>query len=285
MGEIDEWVRASGSSTDSSYFRMARYDSLVAELAGYPLVDHILPVVNESAPVVNVTRRSSLRSIEIMGVRPADIGLLPDGEISDSAGQPFSLDTLEANEVYINAAAGEILSAAPGDLLEIYVGQHPKDFTVRGISRLGEEPRVLVSLHQAQRMFNQQSMINMIVVSNLGDELGGVAHSQEVTAHLRGLLSDHKVAARLYSFLARDPAAVVAIRSAAEREEGNTQTDLLTLADGLEAGSLSAETRSLLADPGLATRVQTILADADWGSEPLRDRLARLFNDLSVIKC
>ncbi len=36
----------------------------------------------------------------------------------------------------------------------------------------------------------------MIVVSNLGDALGGAAHSQAVTAHLRGLLSDPKIAAQ-----------------------------------------------------------------------------------------
>ena len=140
---------------------------------------------------------------------------------------------------------------------------------------------MLVSLQQAQRMFNQQSMINAIIVSNLGDEFGGVTHSQEVTAHLRGLLSDPNVTTRLYTFLARDPAVAQALRDAAARVEGNIQEDLLALVDGLEAGSLSSETRSLLADTGLANRVQSILAEVDWGSEPLRDRVSRMFGDLS----
>ncbi|MBK5106230.1 MAG: ABC transporter permease [Burkholderiales bacterium] len=59
MGEIDELVQVSGGSTDSSYFKMARCESLAAQMAGYPLVDRLLPAINESAPVVNVTRRSS----------------------------------------------------------------------------------------------------------------------------------------------------------------------------------------------------------------------------------
>jgi len=283
MGEIDEVIQVSSASTDLPYFKMARYESLADQLADYPLVDRLLPAVGESAPVVNTTRRSSLRSIGIMGLRPEDIWVFPQEEVTNSAGQPLSLEVLEANEVYINAAAAEALSAAPGDSLEIYVGSHPKVYNVRDIAGQGESPRILVNLRQAQRMFNQHDKINMIVVSNLGDALGGAAHSQEVTAHLRGLLNDPKIAARLYAFLARDPAVPQALRTAAEREEGNTRTDLLALADGLEAGSLSPGTSSLLADEGLADRVQSILVDIDWGSEPVRDRLSRLFGDLSEL--
>jgi putative ABC transport system permease protein len=281
MGEMDELVQYSGGSTDSSYFRIARYESLAEQLGDYPLVDQLLPAINESAPIVNVTRRSSLRSIAILGLRAEDLWVLPQGEITDSAGRQLSLEVLETNEVYLNAAAAEILGASPGDELELYISPHPEDLIVRGIATRGEEPRMLVNLYQAQRMFNQRARINMIVVSNLGDALGGVTYSQEVTAHLRGLLSDPKATARLYSFLARDPAVIQALRAAAEREEGNTQADLMALADGMESGSLSPETRSLLADAGLANRVQSILTDADWGNDQLRDRLARMFNDLS----
>jgi putative ABC transport system permease protein len=283
MGEIDELVQVSGGSAVSPYFKITRYQSLAAQLAGYPLVDHVLPAINEFAPVVNVTRRSSLRRINIMGLRPEDIWVLPPEEITDSTGQPLWLEALGANEVYINAAAAEALGAAPGDRLDLYVSSHPKDFTVRGIAGKGEDPRLLVNLRQAQRMFNQYDKINVIVVSNQGDALGGVAHSQAVTAHLRGLLSDPKVAAQLYAFLARDSAVAQALRRAAEREQGNTQADLLALAKGLEAGGLSPATRSLLADEGIANRVQSILADTGWGSERLRDRLSRLYSDLSEL--
>ncbi len=284
MGELDEQITASGGNTGSSYFKMARYESLAEDLSGYPLVDRLLPAIRESAPVVNVTRRSSLRSITVLGLRPEDIWVLPPGEVTDSAGNPLALEALGANEVYLNAAAARDLEAAPSDELELYVGPHAKDFTVRAIAGQGEEPRLLVNLPQAQRLFNQNTRINLMIVSNLGDALEGAEHSQEVTAHLRGLLSDPKVAARLYAFLIRDPAVSGAIRTAAEREVGNTRTDLLALADGLEAGELSPATRSLLADTGLANRVLSILADIDWGSEPLRNRLSRLFGDLSELE-
>jgi putative ABC transport system permease protein len=283
MGEMDETIQVSQGSVVSSYFKLARYETLAAQLAGYPLVDRVLPVITESAPVVNVTHRRSLRSISVMGLRPEDLAVLPPAEVTDTLGQPLALENLGANEVYLNAAAAEALAAAPGDVLELYAGSHPRSLTVRAVGTKGENPRMLVSLRQAQRIFSQAGKINVIVVSNLGDALGGAAHSQEVTAHLRGLLSDPKAAAQLYAFLAGDPDVAQALRAAALRERGNTQADLHALAGGLESGALTLETRSLLADEGLAGRVQSILADASWGSEPLRDRLARLFGDLSEL--
>ena len=73
------------------------------------------------------------------------------------------------------------------------------------------------------------------------------------------------------------------IRDRAKREKGNTQADLMALADGLEAGGLTPATRSLLADESLANRVQSILTDTGWGSQSLRDRLSQLFDDLSEL--
>jgi len=281
MGEIDELIQANGQGVNAPYFRMSRYEELAAELAGYPLVDRFLPAISESAPVVNVTSRSSLRRIDLWGLRPEDISVLPEGEITDAAGRPLALEALGEREAYLNAAAAEALHAAPGDTLDLYVGAHPQEFTVRGIAGMGEEPRMLVTLYQAQRAVHQTGRIKAILVSNLGDELEGAAHSQEVTAHLRGLLSDPRAAAQLYAHLSRDPAVAEALLKAAEREQGNTQADLRALAAGLQAGELSLETRSLLADAGLAGRVQSILGDAGWGSESQRDRLARCFDDLS----
>ena len=91
-----------------------------------------------------------------------------------------------------------------------------------------------------RRMFNQHGKINLIVVSNQGDALGGAAHSQEVTTHLRGLLSDPKVAAQLYAFLARDPAVAQALRRAARGRGGQHPGRPVGAGGGLEAGSLIA---------------------------------------------
>jgi putative ABC transport system permease protein len=290
MGEIDELIRVGGGaqsfgsgSVVDTYFKMAQFETLGAQLAGYPLVDHVLPAINENVPVVNTTRRRSLHSIEVMGLRPEDISILTRTEITDLAGRPLLLEALAGNQVYINKAAAEALDAAPGDALELYVGSKPKVYTIRGVAAQGDDPRLMLNLRQAQVLFNQRGKINLMVVSNQGDTLGGAVHSQAVTAHLRGLLSDPKVTAQLYAFLSSDPAVAQALRAAAANEKGNTQADMLALANGLGSGELSPETRSLLADADLASRLEAILADADWGSQPLRDRLGELFGHVSEL--
>jgi putative ABC transport system permease protein len=290
MGEMDEVVRVGGGnetygagSTVSSYYKMSRYETLAEQLAGYSLVDHVIPAISETLPAVNITKRRSLRSIGVMGLRSEDIQVLAREEISDASGQPLALEALGEYEVYLNADAAEKLGAAPGDVLDLYAGSHPKQYTVRAIAAQGENARLLMNLHQAQALFNQRDKINYIIISNQGDALAGAANSQAVTTYLRGLLSDSKVAAQLFASLRRDPAVAQAIRKAAEKEKGNTQVDLNALADGLDGGDLSPAVRSLLADEGLAGKVQTILADADWGSDSTRDRLAKLFGDLSEL--
>jgi putative ABC transport system permease protein len=290
MGEMDELIRVGGGtqsygsgSVVDSYFKMAQYEAIAAQLSGYPLVDQHMPAIMESVPVVNTTQRRSLRSINVMGLQPEDINILAREAVTDAAGRPLRLEDLGGNEVYINKAAAEALGAAPGDALELYVSNKPKVYAVSAIAAQGDEPRLLLNLRQAQVLFNRRGKVNLIIVSNQGDDLGGAAHSQAVTAHLRSLLSDPKVTAQLYALLRRDPAVAQALRAAAEGEKGNTQADLLALANGLQAGTLSPETRSLLADSDLASRLQSILADKDWGSQALRDRLAELFGDQSEL--
>jgi putative ABC transport system permease protein len=288
LGEIDEMIQVGGTSQFyrratlvDKYFKMARFESLAEQLSSYPFIDHLLPAIQENVPVVDTTRRRSLRSIEVIGLRSEDAGVLSIEEIVDANGKELKLEDLGGNEVYLNQAAAEKLQAAPGDSLELYVSSKPKVYTVRAVSAQGDDPRLLLELRQAQVLFNQRGKINLIIVSNQGNEMGGVKYSQEVTAHLRGLLSDSTVSAQIYSFLAGDPIVIQGLREAAKDEKGNTQSDLLALAKGLETGELSPETRSLLADEDVSNYLQSVLVDVDWGSEALRDRLAELFHDQS----
>lgn len=289
MGEMDETVQAGRGqvlgvgSAGPGYFREDRYTDLVAQLANYDLVDHVLPAISDSLPVVNATQRRSLRSLSVFGLRPEDVAILAREEVTDAAGQSLDLNALGSRELYLNAAAAESLGAKPGDTLDLYAGRRPERYTVRAIAAQGQNGRILMRLDQAQSLFDARGQINLILVSNLGDALSGVEHSQAVTTHLRGLLTDPQVATRVFSLLARDGAAARAIRAAAETEQGNTQLDLQALAAGLEGGALTPDVLSLLADTGLTDRMQSILADANWGTKSLRDRLADTIGNLSSL--
>ena len=262
MGEIDEagpgqrWERE--IRPISEWRATSRWRQ---QLAGYPLVDRLLPAINESAPVVNVTRRSSLRSIEIMGLRPEDIWVLPQGEITDAAGQPLSLEALEAKEVYLNAAAAEALDAAPGDTLELYVGSHPKDFTVRAIAGQGEEPRMLVTLRQAQRMFNQhgQDQHDRCLqpgrcAGRRGAQPGGNRSPARSVERSQG----GRTALRLSG--ARSCRGRGAADGGGARGGQHAAQTCWPWPMAWKPASLSPATRSLLADEGLANRVQSILS-------------------------
>jgi len=289
LGEIDEQVRVGGGSGlfeaggQSPYFKLDRYEALAAQLADYELVDAIIPAINESAPVVNAATRQSLSGVAITGLRPEDVAVLARGEITDAQGNLLSLNDLGLYEVYLNAKAARELGAEPGQTLDVYVAAKPKRYTVRAIAVQGDSARLLMSLRQAQMLFNQRGKINRILISNQGDALTGVQHSAEVTTHLRGLLADQKVASQLFNLLAGDPAVPALLRAEAEKQQGNTQKDLRALADGLEAGALTPLTLSLLADDGLAGRVQRLLADAQWQSKSTRNRVALLFANLSEL--
>ncbi len=184
----------------------------------------------------------------------------------------------------LNAPAAEDLAAEPGDKLELYTGSHPTTAYVRAITAGGESARLILPLRRTQSLFNQPGQINTILISNTGDATSGANLSQPVTAHLRGLLTDRKVAGRIVDLLTRNATAATILREEAVDRRGNLQLDLNALADGLEAGALELGLLSLLADDGLTDEVQIILREAEWGSEPVRDRLGELFTDLSELE-
>ena len=59
---MDEMIRVGGgsqsfgaSSSASTYFQMGQYEGLKELVSGYGLIDHVIPAINETAPVVNIT--------------------------------------------------------------------------------------------------------------------------------------------------------------------------------------------------------------------------------------
>jgi putative ABC transport system permease protein len=284
LGPVDEMihVRANGGANQSSYFSLSRYEDIAEQLDTYPLIDAAVPGIRESLPAVNLTRRQSTRALDLIGVRPEDAEkVLPVEERTDADGNLLLIEALEGREIYLNEAAAEALDAHTGDRLELYVASSPRIFVVGGVSAAGRTARAILDLRQAQALFAEGGRVNIIVVSNTGDYARGARHSEEVSAHLRALLSDDNAAKRLFDRLASDTTAAEAIQIAAITYDGNTRADLLSLAAGLEAGTLNDEVRSLLADETLGSEVRSILDQAEWQSDSMRRRLVTQFNQLS----
>jgi ABC-type lipoprotein release transport system permease subunit len=286
LGPVDEVIRlrANGGSASgtSTYFNLSKYDDLAAQLADDPFIDATVPAIRQSVPVVNLTRRQSIRALAITGVQLEDAPQeVPLDERADTAGHPLFLGVQDGRQIYLNQSAADALQAQPGDRPNLYVGSTPKVFIVAGVSAGGRSPRATMDLHQAQALFGERGRINAILISNLGDQRQGVRYSQQVTSRPRGLLSDDFATRRLFQSLAGDASVVQALTSSAVGYDGNTRADLLSIASGLETGQLTEEIRSLLADEGIGQEVQTILEHTDWQTATLRRRLETQFNDLS----
>ena len=283
LGPIDEIIQVrSGSANQSSYFSLSEYETLAEQLEEYPHIDALIPGIQANIPAVNVTRRQSTRSVNLFAVRPQDASkILSEEELSTEDDSTLFLEDLEANQIYLNQSAAEALGAAIGDQIKLYAGTSPRILSVAGISKSTSSSSVFVTMEQAQRLFSKTGRINLIMVSNSGDEKTGARLSEEVTSHLRTLVSDDHAVGRLFGWLAQDPGTTEIIRTAAIRYQGNTRADLLQLASELEAGVFNETIRSLLADETLGTEIVSILDQADWQTESKRRRLESQLGRLS----
>lgn len=87
-----------------------------------------------------------------------------------------------------------------------------------------EDARLIMPFRRAQALFGQRGKINSILISNAGDAAAGAEHSVVVTSHLRGLLTDYRVAVRIVDLLSSDSSAARALRAEAAGRRGESPT-------------------------------------------------------------
>ena len=109
--------------------------------------------------------------------------------IRGSAGATLSLADLRPREVYLNAKAGRELRVEAGDPIVIYAGGPPVSARVRDVVRFDgagtADTAVLVSLGQAQKLFDRSGQVKLVAVSNRGGDVSGARLSDDVVALLQ----------------------------------------------------------------------------------------------------
>ncbi len=295
LGEVDEAVAAvrgqesldvfggMGGALPSPYFPEERFGQLRQSLVGADTVDGLVALIAEQAPAVDVQTRQSEGQMRVRALDPASAASF--GPILTASGPPADLAALAEGEVFLNATAAEALDAAPGHELRLFFRGQAIPLRVRDIVQkgglAGNDPTVLFPLSTGQRIFNRPGQINTIFVSNRGDSQDGARRSQEVTEHLRALLTDEAVARELHSTLSA-PAVVGAVRERADAQrQAGLKRDLTDLATLLEGQALTPRLRSLLADDGVSAQVQ--LAVGSLGDQSLTGRVSGLLDRLSVL--
>ena len=127
-------------------------------------------------------------------------------ELDNTLGQ-FGLQ-LRQGDLYLNRLGAERLNATTGDLLEIYIGPLPVRFRVRAVvDQAGPlsalTPVVMLRLDEAQQLLFMPGKVNSVLVSNVGDEMTGMEHTDAVSKRLRVLALDNDAVATIAALLAR----------------------------------------------------------------------------------
>ena len=292
LGEIDEILTASLASDLSSlnsltgsspYFPMARVDELRSDLEGYDKIDGIAPFISERAPVANLTSQQNVGRMNVVGIDLANTGVF--GNLTSVDGPQLDSSELSGDRAYINDAAREELNASVGDSLAMYLESGPVELEIVGIAAnggiAGDDPTALISIPQAQAFFDRPGEVNTVAISNRGDAGEGAKLSDEVTEHLRSLLTDHDVARQLKDLLNR-PEVVAKIRENSEDLPEATREDMLEFADLLEANDLDSKLVSYLGDDALSA--QALIALEETTNDPgLVFAAFGLFGDLKTL--
>ena len=292
LGEIDEILTASLASDLSSlnsltgsspYFPMARVDELRSDLEGYDKIDGIAPFISERAPVANLTSQQNVGRMNVVGIDLANTGVF--GNLTSVDGSQLDISELSGDRAYINDAAREELDASVGDSLAMYLESGPVELEVVEIAAsggiAGDDPTALISIPQAQTFFDRPGQVNTVAISNRGDAGEGAKLSDEVTEHLRSLLTDHDVARQLKDLLNR-PEVVAKIRENSEDLPEATREDMLEFADLLEERDLDSKLVSYLGDDALSA--QALIALEETTNDPgLVFAAFGLFGDLKTL--
>ena len=127
---------------------------------------------------------------------------------------------LRQGDLYLNRLGAQRLSANVGDVVEVYIGPLPVRFRVRAIvDEAGPlsalMPVVMLRLSEAQQLLFMNGKVNAVLVSNLGDEMTGMQHTDAVGKRLQVLALDSVAVGTVADTLRRSDVRAIVEREAA----------------------------------------------------------------------
>lgn len=185
---------------------------------------------------------------------------------------------LRQGDVYLNRLGAEQLDARVGDVLDVYIGPIPIPFRVKAIVEEAGPvgalfPVVMLRLDEAQQLLFMNGKVNNVLVSNLGDDLGGIEHTDAVSQQLRVLAMDESALAQVVATLRRSDVQPLLVTAAANAQDAVMEdfdgpqiiADLIK--EFTPVGGMMDGVRDLageLAKPEISDRLREILADTTF---------------------
>ena len=265
LGHIDEilvYSRAGAEDSlgSSSYVPSERFEQIERDLAGLDSIDGLTAQLAETAPTVDLQTSLSEGQMRVVGIDPTRMEGF--GAFTLTSGGEVRLESLARGEAYINDRGAKELDAEAGDELRVIVSDQPHIFRVKGVVERGGlagfGSTLILPLGPAQALFDKTGRVNLIVVSNRGDEVAGERLSEEVTRELRVLFADREVASQLKELLNQEPV----LKALDERQKsltGDLKEDFSSLQKELAQGELSDELINLLADEDVSDELLDLL--------------------------
>ena len=244
-------------------------------------------------PAVLLSNTLGLDTRQILSATQGLLGALnlnTLGRQIDRTLEPFGLQ-LRQGDVYLNRLGAERLNAQPGDVLEIFVGPIPIPVRVKAIvEEAGPAgavlPVVMLQLSEAQKLFFMNGKVNAVLVSNQGDAMQGLQHTDAVSEKLRVLAMDETALQAVVAILRR-PAVKSAIKTAATNSiqndfDGNPNNGpppwlAAFLQNITPFGALNTKLRALpieLDKPDISVGLRSILADQSFSHMAAQPRIA-----------
>ena len=198
LGNIDEVVSSTeesdieitGESVALQYFDESSFETIRLAALEIPQIDGVMPAVLEEVGAQNLTTRQTEPRLAVIGV---DARYMQGfGTVRNLEGSEIDLATLQPGEVLLNREAAEELQASTGDALALYSSTTQAAAVVRDVidydGMATPDSGLLMSLAEAQALFDRQGQIKHVVISNDGDAQAGTAHTDAVIKGLRPTL-------------------------------------------------------------------------------------------------
>lgn len=169
-------------------------------LDGNGEVDGIMPLLEEHAPVQNLSKSQTEPDMVVIGIDPERLDEF--GGLTATNGASIDFTTVGAGEVVLSEMAAEKLDAVVGDVVAVFYENTPHELTVVGIAEDGylsgyrrgredylEVPGIVMSLAALQDLTGQSGFLSAIAVSGSGGVREGFTHSEGITDALRPALT------------------------------------------------------------------------------------------------
>ena len=199
LGHSDVWVNRLGEGDEppeeiDSTIPAGTLAALRAavEERNDPNIDGFLPMFFRDAPMTNERSGQSEPSINIAGVDETALEGFPD-IVSSTTGAELDIATLSSDEAFMNESAADALASEPGDVVQVFVNNQVREFTIvdivedtlaTGVGGFENREGVVTRLETVQELFGQPGEVSLISVSNRGGIRDGLDLTDEVVDSL-----------------------------------------------------------------------------------------------------